>query len=225
LSDYLVFKPVNPPPFDIAALREEYSQRHLRRADLDPDPIAQFNRWLAEAVAARLKDPNAMSLATIDAAGQPSVRIVLLKGVGERGFLFFTNYGSRKAADLAFNPRAGLNFFWPELERQVAIEGTVEKSSSEEAERYFHTRPVASQLGAWASQQSQIVPSRDWLEQKFDTVGAEYAGREVPLPDFWGGYWLAPATIEFWQGGPGRIHDRLRYSRAGGVWQIDRLSP
>src|SRR5271166_2508893 len=148
--------PVNPPPLDIAALREEYSQRHLRRADLDPDPIAQFNRWLSEAVAARIKDPNAMSLATVNAAGQPSARIVLLKGVGERGFLFFTNYGSRKAADLAANARAGLNFFWSELERQVAIKGAVQRCSREESDQYFHTRPVASQLGAWASQQSQI---------------------------------------------------------------------
>jgi pyridoxamine 5'-phosphate oxidase len=216
---------VNPPSLDIAALREEYSQRHLRRADLDPDPIAQFNRWLGEAVAARIKDPNAMSLATVNAAGQPSVRIVLLKGVAERGFLFFTNYGSRKAADLALNSRAGLNFFWPDLERQVGIEGTVEKASREEAERYFHTRPVASQLGAWASRQSQIVPSRDWLEEKFNGVAADCAGKEVPLPDFWGGYWLAPASIEFWQGGPGRIHDRLKYSLDGSGWRIDRLSP
>jgi len=218
-------RPVNPPPLDIAALREEYSQRHLRRADLDPDPIAQFNRWLAEAVAARIKDPNAMSLATVNEAGQPSVRIVLLKGIGERGFLFFTNYGSRKAADLEANSRAGLNFFWPELERQVAIEGSVHKASREEAGQYFHTRPVASQLGAWASQQSQIVPSRDWLEEKFDAVAAEYAGKEVPLPEFWGGYWVVPASIEFWQGGPGRIHDRFRYLREGAGWRVDRLSP
>jgi pyridoxamine 5'-phosphate oxidase len=210
---------------DIAALREEYSQRHLRRADLDPDPMAQFNLWLGEAVAARIKDPNAMSLATVSAAGQPSVRIVLLKGVAERGFLFFTNYGSRKAADLAVNSRAGLNFFWAELERQVGIEGSVEKASREEAERYFHSRPLASQLGAWASRQSQIVPSRGWLEEKFDAVSQEYAGREVPLPDFWGGYWVAPAKIEFWQGGPGRIHDRLRYSREDAGWRIERLSP
>jgi pyridoxamine 5'-phosphate oxidase len=216
---------VSPPPLDIAALREEYAQRHLRRADLDPDPIAQFNRWLAEAVAARIKDPNAMSLATVNAAGQPSVRIVLLKGVGERGFLFFTNYGSRKATDLANNSRAGLNFFWPDLERQVGIEGSVQKATLEEADRYFHTRPVASQLGAWASKQSQIVPSRDWLEGKIDAVTAEYAGKEVPLPDFWGGYWLAPASIEFWQGGPGRIHDRLRYLRQESGWRVDRLSP
>ncbi len=216
---------VNPIPLDIAALREEYSQRRLRRADLDPDPMAQLNRWLGEAVAARIKDPNAMALATVNAAGQPSARIVLLKGTGERGFLFFTNYGSRKAADLEANPRAGLNLFWPELERQVAIEGSVEKCSREESDRYFHSRPVASQLGAWASHQSQVVPSRDWLEESFDAVTAKYAGGEIPLPDFWGGYWLSPASIEFWQGGPGRIHDRLRYMRSGVGWQIDRLSP
>jgi pyridoxamine 5'-phosphate oxidase len=216
---------VPPPPLDVAALREEYSRRPLRRRDLDPDPIVQFNRWLAEAVESRLKDPNAMSLATVNAAGQPSARIVLLKGLGAGGFLFFTNYGSRKAADLEANLRAGLNFFWPELERQVAIEGVVQKASREEAASYFHTRPVGSQLGAWASRQSQIVPSREWLEQKLDAAAAEYAGREVPLPEFWGGYWLVPASIEFWQGGPSRIHDRLRYLREGSGWRIDRLSP
>ncbi len=212
-------------PLDVAALREEYSRRHLRRGDLDPDPIVQFNRWLSEAVESRIKDANAMSLATVNAAGQPSVRMVLLKGVNAGGFLFFTNYGSRKAADIEANPRAGLNFFWAELERQVAIEGVVHKASREEAAGYFHTRPPGSQLGAWASRQSQIVPSRDWLEEKFDAVAAEYAGREVPLPEFWGGYWLVPSSIEFWQGGPSRIHDRLRYSREGGAWRIDRLSP
>ena len=219
---------MNPLPLDAAALREEYSHRRLRRRDLDPDPIVQFNRWLAEAVAARIKDPNAMSLATVNAAGQPSVRIVLLKGVGLEGpggFLFFTNYASRKAVELEANPRAGLNLFWPELERQVAIEGVVHKASREEAEVYFHSRPVGSQLGAWASRQSQIVPSRESLEEKLQAVAAEYAGHEVPLPSFWGGYWLVPASIEFWQGGPSRIHDRLRYLRGEGGWQIDRLSP
>jgi len=210
---------------NLQALREEYSQRHLRRRDLDPDPIVQFNRWLAEAVEARIKEPNAMSLATADSAGQPSARIVLLKGVNAGGFLFFTNYGSRKAAELEVNPRAGLNFFWPELERQVVIEGVVHRASREEAGDYFRSRPIASQLGAWASRQSQIVPSREWLEEKMESLASEYAGREVPLPSFWGGYWLVPATIEFWQGGPSRIHDRLRYLRAGAGWQIDRLSP
>jgi pyridoxamine 5'-phosphate oxidase len=215
---------------DIASLREEYSQRRLRRRDLDPDPIAQFNRWLSEAVAARIKDANAMSLATVNAAGQPSARIVLLKGVGgggrPEGFLFFTNYGSRKSADLEFNPRAGLTFFWPELERQVAIEGAVRKASREEADTYFHSRPAASQLGAWASRQSEVVPSREYLEEKFDAVTAQYAGQPVPLPPFWGGYWLAPSSIEFWQGGPGRIHDRLRYIRGEtGAWRVERLSP
>ena len=213
-------------PLDIAALRQEYSQRHLRRADLEPDPIAQFNRWLAEAVAAGIKDANAMSLATVTAAGQPSARTVLLKGVSQAGFLFFTNYTSRKATDLAANPRAGLTFFWPDLERQVVIEGSVEKSSRDEAETYFHSRPVGSQLGAWASHQSQIVSSRDTLEEQLAAVFAKFPDRQIPLPDFWGGYWLTPTTVEFWQGGPGRIHDRLRYLRTGkATWQIDRLSP
>jgi pyridoxamine 5'-phosphate oxidase len=161
----------------------------------------------------------------VNAAGQPSARIVLLKGVNAAGFLFFTNYGSRKAADLEANPRAGLNLFWPELERQIAIEGVVRKASREEADTYFHSRPLGSQLGAWASDQSQIVPTREWLEDKLEKVSAEYAGREVPLPGFWGGYWLLPATIEFWQGGPNRIHDRLRYTLASNAWRIERLSP
>lgn len=219
---------MNPPasvPLDVAALREEYSQRHLRRADLDPDPIVQFKRWLSEAVEARLKDPNAMSLATVNAAGQPSARMVLLKGIGPSGFQFFSNYGSRKAADLEVNSKAALNFFWPELERQVCVEGIVQKASREEAAAYFHSRPVGSQLGAWASRQSQIVPSREWLEQELAQKTEEFAGREVPLPDFWGGFWLAPSSIEFWQGGPGRLHDRLRYRNDGGQWRIDRLSP
>jgi len=216
---------VTTTTLDVASLREEYSQRHLRRRDLDPDPIVQFNRWLSEAVASGLKDPNAMALATVNAEGQPSVRIVLLKGVGPGGFQFFTNYGSRKVADLDANPRAGLNFFWPELERQVAIEGIIHKASREEAENYFHTRPIGSQLGAWASRQSQVVPSREFLEARLDAVTAEYTGREVPLPDFWGGFWLDPCSIEFWQGGPSRIHDRLRYLRDGDEWRIDRLSP
>jgi len=215
----------NLHPLNLPALREEYSQRRLRLRDLDPDPFAQFNRWLAEAVEAGIKDPNAMCLATVNAAGQPSARIVLLKGVNAGGFLFFTNYGSRKAGELEANPRAGLNFFWPELERQVAIEGVVHKASRDEAAVYFHSRPAGSQLGAWASRQSQIVPSRKWLEDKLEAVTAEFSGREVPLPSFWGGYWLVPASIEFWQGGPGRIHDRLRYLGTGGAWRIDRLSP
>lgn len=216
---------MNPSSLDVAALREEYSQRHLRRRDLDPDPIAQFNRWLAEAVESRLKDPNAMSLATVNADGQPCARIVLLKGVGPEGFLFFTNYGSRKAAELEANPRVALNFFWAELERQVVIEGAARKASREEANTYFHSRPVGSQLGAWASRQSQIVPSRDCLESKLQDVTAQYAGQEVPLPDFWGGYWVKPSAIEFWQGGPSRIHDRLRYVRENSGWRVERLSP
>jgi pyridoxamine 5'-phosphate oxidase len=210
---------------DLAALREEYSQAQLRRRDLDPDPIIQFNRWLGEAVASRVKDPNAMSLATVNAGGQPSSRIVLLKGVDAGGFLFFTNYGSRKAADLEANPRAALNIFWAELERQISVEGVVHKASREEAEVYFRSRPLGSQLGAWASQQSQIVPSRQLLEAKLAQAAAEFTGREVPLPPFWGGYRLLPASIEFWQGGPNRIHDRLRYIREGASWRIDRLSP
>jgi pyridoxamine 5'-phosphate oxidase len=216
---------MSEPSLDVAGMREEYSQRRLRRRDVDPDPITQFQRWLGEAIAARGRESNAMSLATVSPEGQPSIRTVLLKGVDARGFLFFTNYTSRKASDLAAQPRAALNFFWPELERQVCIEGVVQRASREEAETYFHSRPVMSQLGAWASHQSQIVASREVLEAKMAAVTAQYAGREVPLPDFWGGYWLLPANIEFWQGRPSRVHDRLRYSRYGEAWKIDRLSP
>lgn len=218
---------MHTPSFSVADLRKEYAKRTLRRADVDADPIAQFQRWLGEAVAAEITDANAMSLATAGAGGDPSARIVLLKGVDASGFVFFTNYESRKGRDLSENPRAALNFYWPELERQVCISGGVEKIPRADSERYFHSRPPGSQLGAWASRQSARVPSREWLEEKMRETSERFAGAEVPLPPAWGGYRVIPQSIEFWQGRASRLHDRLLYTRdaAGGAWRIERLSP
>jgi pyridoxamine 5'-phosphate oxidase len=213
-------------PEQLSALRQEYSQRGLRRADLLADPIAEFNRWLAEAADQQILEPNSMILCTVDAGGQPWSRTVLLKVCDERGFTFFTNYGSAKAGHLAGNPRAAVTFLWGALERQVNVTGTVVKSSREESERYFHTRPVASQLGAWASAQSTVVADRAQLEAQFEEARARFGEGDVPLPDHWGGYCLRPETIEFWQGRRSRLHDRFRYTRkADGAWAIARLSP
>lgn len=213
-------------PAELAALRQDYSQRGLRRADLDPDPIKQFNAWLKEAVAQQIVEPNGMTLATVDAAGQPWTRTVLLKICDERGFTFFTNYVGAKGRHLDGNPRAALTFWWGALERQVNITGTVAKVSREESDAYFHSRPAGSQIGAWASAQSEIVTDRVQLERQFAEALAKYGETEIPLPPHWGGYRLAPLTIEFWQGRSSRLHDRLRYTReSGGSWKIERLSP
>lgn len=213
-------------PTELAALRQEYSERGLRRSELDADPIVQFNRWLAEAVQRQILEPNGMTLATVDAAGQPWSRTVLLKICDARGFTFFTNYAGAKGLQIEANPRTALTFWWGGLERQVNVTGTVTKTSREESEQYFHSRPVTSQLGAWASQQSAVVTSRDELERSFKGALDRFGESEVPLPPFWGGYRLEPATIEFWQGRRSRLHDRLRYTRQpDGAWRIERLSP
>ena len=210
----------------LAALRQEYSERGLRRSELDPDPIVQFNHWLADAVSRLVIEPNGMTLSTVDAAGQPWSRTVLLKVCDERGFTFFTNYEGAKGGQLAANPRAALTFWWGALERQVNITGMVTKVSEEESERYFHSRPVSSQLGAWASPQSTVVADREELERRFQDALERFGKSEVPLPGFWGGYLLRPATIEFWQGRRSRLHDRLRYTRqAEETWTVERLSP
>jgi pyridoxamine 5'-phosphate oxidase len=210
----------------LADLRREYSLAGLRRSDLSPDPIRQFETWFDEAVRAQVLEPSVMSLATVGPQGQPSARIVLLKGVDARGFLFFTSYSSRKGCELAGNPRAALVVYWRELERQVVIAGTVSKVPREESEAYFQKRHEASQFSAWASRQSQVVPHRANLEKELIAVKSKYAGDPVPCPPDWGGYVVAPATIEFWQGRPDRLHDRFRYTRpAAGPWQIERLSP
>lgn len=211
---------------DIAALRQDYVAHGLRRADLDPDPIRQFSKWFGEAAAAEIRDVNAMCLSTVGAEGIPASRIVLLKGISERGFVFYTNYESAKGAELAKNPRAALNFFWVQLERQIRINGSVEKTSRAESEEYFQSRPVGSQLGAWASQQSEVIPNREALEDNLAEVTKRFGTGPVPLPENWGGYRVVPETIEFWQGRTNRLHDRFRYSRhADGRWIIERLSP
>ena len=214
-------------PLNIAALRREYSLRVLRKRGADADSFRQFAHWLREAIEAEVPEPNAMSLATAMPDGRPSSRIVLLKGVDERGFLFFTNYESQKGRELTANPRAALNFYWAELERQVCIAGDVEKTSREQSEAYFHARPIGSQLGAWASAQSQIVPDREMIEEKLREVTERFAEKVIPCPPWWGGYRVVPHTMEFWQGGQKRLHDRLRYTRdtAEGAWRIERLSP
>jgi pyridoxamine 5'-phosphate oxidase len=209
----------------IADLRREYQLRGLSESEVDPDPVAQFRRWFDGALAAGVAEPNAMVLATATPDGRPSARVVLLKGVDERGFAFFTNYLSRKGRELASNPHAALTFFWPELERQVRVEGTVAPVSPEESDAYFRSRPPDSQLGAWASPQSEVVGGREMLERRLAELRERFAGGDVPRPPHWGGYRLQPQAIEFWQGRADRLHDRLCYTRAGSAWRIGRLAP
>ncbi|WP_337176863.1 pyridoxamine 5'-phosphate oxidase [Paludisphaera sp.] len=209
----------------LADIRRDYARHALDEKDVDPDPIRQFERWFADALAVDTLEANAATLATATPDGRPSARIVLLKGCDPRGLTFYTNYESRKGRDLAANPRAAMLFFWRELERQVAIEGPVEKVSAEESEAYFQIRPEASRIGAWASRQSQVVPNREFLEQRFLEFEAKFAGSAVPRPGYWGGFRILPEAVEFWQGRPSRLHDRLRYRKEGVAWAIERLSP
>jgi pyridoxamine 5'-phosphate oxidase len=210
----------------LAGLRREYTLAGLRRADLDPDPLAQFTKWFQQALAANLPEANAMTLATSDKLGHPSVRVMLLKAVDERGFVFFSNYESRKGRELEMNPNAALLFFWPELERQIRVTGTVSKISREESVQYFNTRPKGSRLAALVSNQSEPIPDRGLLEKRMAALFAKYPGEEVPTPPAWGGYCLTPHRLEFWQGRPSRLHDRFEYLRlVDNSWQIDRLAP
>ena len=210
---------------DLAALRAEYADSGLDVTDLAADPYLMFQRWLGDALAAGLHEPNAMVLSTTGADGRPSSRMVLLKGMDERGFVLYTNQGSRKGQDLADDPRCALLFPWHPLERQVRIEGTAHVLEREVVEAYFRTRPRGAQLGAWASMQSQPVASRDELAAAYDEMSARFEGRDIPVPDSWGGYRVAPEAVEFWQGRPGRMHDRLVYVRDGEGWRILRLAP
>lgn len=210
---------------DVARLRREYARETLSEHDVLADPIAQFRLWFDQAVAAQVPEPNAMALATSGAEQQPTARIVLLKGVDERGFVFFTDYRSRKGEDLAANAKAGLCFYWGELERQVRIDGASERITREESAEYFRTRPRGSQLGAWTSQQSSVLASRDTLESALHDTAARFGDKDVPLPDHWGGFRIAPSELEFWQGRANRLHDRVRYRRHGDTWRVERLSP
>jgi len=234
----------------LADLRREYTLAGLRRAELDPDPIAQFRKWFEQAAGTRAGgnfrryciniykalflaetssvplEVNAMTLATADRDGRPSARIVLLKGVDSRGFTFFTNYDSRKGHELAENPRAALTFYWSSQERQVCVAGDISKLPESESEAYFRTRPRGSRIAAWASRQSAVLPNREALEAEWKQLEAKYPGENVPKPPYWGGYVLSPIRIEFWQGRPSRMHDRFRYTKqANGAWLIERLSP
>jgi pyridoxamine 5'-phosphate oxidase len=197
----------------------------LSEKDVAPDPFQQFRAWLGEATAARLAQPLGMTLATATPDGRPSARLVLLRGLDERGFAFFTNYESRKSRELDANPRAALTFYWAELERQVRIEGRVERLSPAESDAYFRTRPRGSQIGAVASPQSAVIADRAVLERRMEEVTARYAGKEVPRPAHWGGYRVLPDVIEFWQGGADRLHDRLGYRRTATGWALERLAP
>src|SRR5216110_2938269 len=213
-------------PHDPAASAYDHAAHGLRRSDLDPDPIKQFSNWFTAAIEAGIRDVNAMSLATAGRDARPSVRIVLLKSFDQDGFVFFTNYESTKGKQLEANPYAALGFYWIELDRQIRISGKMQKTSREESQAYFRSRPVGSQLGAWASRQSEIIDGRRVLDARMAEMTERFRNKRIPLPPHWGGYRLKPEIMEFWQGRPNRLHDRFRYSRqTDGSWLIERLAP
>lgn len=210
----------------IADIRTEYKQASLDEQEVGSDPVGFFSKWFADAEMAAVNEVNAMTLATVDAQSRPHARIVLLKGVSNEGFTFFTNYQSTKGQNIAANPHAALVFFWPELERQVRIEGTIDKVSPAESDEYYHIRPRGSRLGAWASPQSSVIAERSVLEENEKELAARYEGKEIPRPEHWGGYRLHPVRIEFWQGRPSRLHDRICFEKdPSGNWSKFRLAP
>lgn len=210
---------------DISAIRKEYLITQLNEDDVQSDPLKQFEQWLNEAVESNVNEPTAMTLATSTFEGKPSARVVLLKGVSPEGFSFFTNYDSKKGKQILQNPYGALVFFWPELERQVRIEGKVSKLTDKQSDEYFKTRPEGSKIGAWASPQSQVIPNRKYLENLKSDFHEEFSKRTIKRPPNWGGYVLAPTCIEFWQGRADRLHDRIQYTLTNGVWTIERLAP
>jgi pyridoxamine 5'-phosphate oxidase len=212
-------------PVSISDIRKDYQLGELHESDVSPDPVQQFAAWFADAERAKVAEPTAMTLATADVTGRPSARIVLLKGFDSAGFVFYSNYQSRKGRELKQNPQASLVFFWTELERQVRINGYVQQVTREESEKYFHSRPIGSQIGAIASQQSSVLSSRSELEKAELELRAKFTNQPIPMPDYWGGYRVIPTEIEFWQGRSSRLHDRLRYTLVGKTWKIERLSP
>jgi len=212
-------------PSAISDLRKDYLLNGLDKSDVMPNPVEQFRAWFEAAVEAGVPEPNAMHVSTVSADGRPDGRIVLIKDVSEGGFVFYTNYESRKGRELTERPVAALTFFYPELERQIRIEGQVEKVSAEESDAYFNSRPRASQIGAWVSNQSRVVDSREVLENRQRELEIQFDGQTVPRPPHWGGFRVVPDMLEFWQGRPSRLHDRIRYRKEGEQWIIERLSP
>ena len=209
----------------INKLRHDFSKGHLDEKDVDKNPLLQFEKWFREAVEAKANEPNAMVLSTVDAENKPGSRVVLLRNFSDSGFVFYSNYLSRKAIDLEKNPNACLNFFWPELERQVRINGKLKRQSAKESDEYFNARPRESKIGAWISKQSTILKNRKDLEDAFEAFQKKYDGKEIPRPEHWGGYVLMPNNIEFWQGRLNRLHDRIRYILENNSWKIERLYP